>query len=72
MKVDVNNARSGLPGTQDTALAPLFGSTNRTMVKKELVILIKPTVVQSGGDTAEDIRQSRERILNMLPAEGKR
>ena len=66
MKVDVQNTRSGLPGTQDGPLEGLFGSTNRTLVKKELVILIKPTVVQSGMD-AEDIRQARERILNMLP-----
>ncbi len=68
MKVDVQNSKSGLPGTQGGALEPLFNSTTRTLVKKELVILIKPTVVQGGGDTVEEARQARERILNMLPS----
>lgn len=68
MKIDVENNRSGLPGSPDEGvLGALTGSTSRTMVKKELVILIKPTVVQGGGETADDVRRSRERILNMLP-----
>ncbi|MBV8030366.1 MAG: secretin N-terminal domain-containing protein, partial [Betaproteobacteria bacterium] len=66
MKVDVENTKSGLPGTQNGPLEPLFNSTNRTIVKKELVILIKPTVVQSGEETAAETRQARERILNMM------
>ncbi len=67
MKVDVENTKSGLPGTQGGPLEPLFNSTNRTMVKKELVILIKPTVVQSDADGADEIRQARERILDLMP-----
>jgi len=34
-------------------------------VKKELVILIKPTVIQSEQDWMEDARESRDRILNL-------
>ncbi len=69
MKIDMQNGRSGLPGSPDEGiLGALTGSTTSSLVKKELVILIKPTVVQSGGETAEDLRQARERILNMLPA----
>ena len=34
------------------------------MVKKELVILIKPTVIRSDGDWTEDLRETRERIVN--------
>jgi len=34
-------------------------------VKKELVILIKPTVIQSDQDWIDDVRESRDRILNM-------
>ena len=67
MKVETQNTKSGLPGTQDGPFEALFNSTNRTMVKKELVILIKPTVVQSGGETTEETRNARERILNMMP-----
>lgn len=68
MKVDVEDNRSGLPGVQDIpGVGGLFRSTARTMVKKELVILIKPTVAQTGFETAEDIRQSRERIINLIP-----
>jgi MSHA biogenesis protein MshL len=70
MKVDVGNNKSGLPGTQDTILEGLFNSVTRTMVKKELVILIKPTVVQSGVETQRDAREARERILQMLPSDG--
>jgi MSHA biogenesis protein MshL len=69
MKMDLENTRSGLPGAQDIpVIGGLFGSTNKTMVKKELVVLIKPTVVQSGTEILEDTRQARERVLNMIPA----
>jgi MSHA biogenesis protein MshL len=68
MKVDVEDTRSGVPGLQDIpGVGGLFRSTTRTMVKKELVILIKPTVAQNGFESAEDISQSRERIINMMP-----
>jgi MSHA biogenesis protein MshL len=68
MKVDVSDSRSGLPGAQDLpGVGGLFGSKNRTAVKKELVILIKPTVVQSDRDLQADVQESRDRILNMMP-----
>ncbi len=66
MKLDVADGRSGLPGLQDSpAVGSLFGSQRRTMVKKELIILIKPTVIQSDEDWDADTRESRDRILNM-------
>ena len=47
---------------------PLFGNlfkqTGRSSKKKELVILLKPTIVR-GGDWSQDILQSRQRIQNM-------
>lgn len=64
MKLDVNDNRSGLPGLRDTpAVGGLFGNDRRTMVKKELVILIKPTVLAGEHDTAADLRETRDRIL---------
>jgi MSHA biogenesis protein MshL len=57
--------RSGLPGLKDTpGIGGIFSSDIRTLVKKELVILIKPTVIQSDQDWAEDARETRDRILN--------
>jgi MSHA biogenesis protein MshL len=49
---------SGLPGLAKT----IFGQTSKRTEKRELVILIKPTVVNSDEDWANDILQSRNRI----------
>ncbi|MGC2519935.1 MAG: secretin N-terminal domain-containing protein [Burkholderiales bacterium] len=66
MKLDMADNRSGLPGLKDEpGIGGLFRSDIRTLVKKELVILIKPTVIQSDNDWADDVRESRDRILNM-------
>jgi MSHA biogenesis protein MshL len=68
MKVDVDDERSGIPGAQDIpAAGALFRSRSRTSVKKELVILIKPTVIQGDYDSNGDLRQARERIMNFGP-----
>jgi len=65
MKVDVNDRRQGLPGMQDVpGLNNVFGSRNRLSVKKELVILIKPTIVHGETDTVE-ISQARERVFEL-------
>ena len=66
MKLDVADNRSGLPGLRDSPdFGGLFRSDRKIVVKKELVILIKPTVIQSENDWAEDIKETRDRILNM-------
>ena len=65
MKVDLEDSRSGLPGSIDSPAAGLFGSANKTMVKKELVILIKPTVVHSDQSWEPDLRETRKRIDQM-------
>ena len=41
----------------------LFGSNRRVAVKKELVILIKPTVLNGDRESAADLRETRDRIL---------
>jgi MSHA biogenesis protein MshL len=64
MKVDIENDQSGLPLLQDIPLAgQAFRSNRRTAVKKELVILIKPTVVQTDRDLQRDLQQARDRIM---------
>lgn len=52
---------TGLPMLPKT----VFGQTSRSTEKRELVILLKPTVVDGDKDWAEDIARSRERINKM-------
>ena len=54
-------AESGLPGLSKR----IFGQTSKRTEKRELVILIKPTVVNSDKDWSNDILQSRDRINGM-------
>lgn len=64
MKVDVANDRSGIPVLQDIpGVGGLFGNTTRTRTKRELVILLKPTVIK-GGDWDDSIDQANERLQN--------
>jgi MSHA biogenesis protein MshL len=51
--------RSGLPGLSKS---PLFGQTSQRSEKRELVILLKPTVVDNDKDWSDDITQSRDRF----------
>ena len=53
--------RSGLPGLPKS----VFGQTNQRSEKRELVILLKPTVVDSDKDWSDDITQSRDHFSNM-------
>lgn len=53
--------QSGLPGLPK----PLFGQTNKRNEKRELVILLKPTVVDGDKDWSEDITRSRDRFNGM-------
>ena len=66
MKVELAGDNSGLPGAKDLpTVGRLFGSDRRALVKKELVILIKPTVIQSDRDWTTDLQNSRERFNSM-------
>jgi MSHA biogenesis protein MshL len=51
--------RSGLPGLSKN---PLFGQTSQRSEKRELVILLRPTVVDNDKDWSQDITQSRDRF----------
>ena len=53
--------RSGLPGLPKS----IFGQVSKRSEKRELVILLKPTVVDSDKDWSDDITQSRDRISGM-------
>ena len=60
--------QSGLPGLSKS---PLFGQTSKRNEKRELVILLKPTVVDNDKDWSDDITHSRARF-NGLNGQGAR
>jgi len=60
--------QSGLPGLPKA----LFGQTNKRTEKRELVILLKPTVVDNDKDWSEDITRSRDRMNGMVNSSGSR
>jgi MSHA biogenesis protein MshL len=63
MRTEVNDVRGGLPGVGDSGLAgTLLRNTNRIVEKKELVILLKPTILDADGDWSEDLKEARERV----------
>ena len=58
--------RSQIPGLGDIPVAGnLFGERNKVSQKRELVILLKATVIHSDRDWQEDIMQARERMQNL-------
>jgi MSHA biogenesis protein MshL len=68
MSVDIRDFRGGIPGVQEGGVAgALLRNTNRTMVKKELVILLKPTVIQSDRQWERDLQETRGRLDAMHP-----
>ncbi|MGE5651235.1 MAG: pilus (MSHA type) biogenesis protein MshL [Bacillota bacterium] len=60
--------RSQLPGVGDVpGLGALFGNTSQANQKRELVILIKPTIVQGASSWGRDILESQQRIQALEP-----
>jgi MSHA biogenesis protein MshL len=63
MRTQVNDQRGGLPGVSDSGPAGvLFRSVNRSTEKKELVILLKSTIIDSDRVWAEDLREANQRV----------
>jgi MSHA biogenesis protein MshL len=56
------NDSSGLPGLPKS----VFGMTNQHSEKQELVILLKPTVVDNDKAWSDDIMHSRDRLDGMM------
>lgn len=58
--------KSEIPGLGSLpVVGSLFKHTNRISQKRELVILLKTTVLKGNSDWTQDVLQSRERIQNM-------
>jgi MSHA biogenesis protein MshL len=62
MKMDLRDNRGGLPGVSDGGFGGLFRNTSLQVVKKEMIVLIKPTIIQSDRDWEADMAQSRNRF----------
>ncbi len=62
MRQASSNDDSGLPGLPKS----MFGQTNKRSEKRELVILLKPTIVSSDKDWSDDITHSRDRFTDMM------
>ncbi len=66
MKVELNKGRSGIPGLAD---APLIGGAFRNSstdtIKRELVILIKPTIIESDKNWEQELQDTRNRVQRM-------
>jgi MSHA biogenesis protein MshL len=70
MRTEVNDVRGGIPGVSDSGLASLlFRTTTRLTEKKELVILLKPTIIDSDRGWEQDLRETEDRVRKMYPAQ---
>jgi MSHA biogenesis protein MshL len=60
--------RSQVPGAGNLpGVGALFRNTSQTTQKRELVILLKPTVVESSNNWSQDLLESQQRIQNLDP-----
>jgi len=66
MKVELNNGRSGIPGLADAPiLGGMFRNSSADTIKRELVILIKPTIIESDKNWEQGIQDTRSRLQGM-------
>ncbi|OAI52017.1 hypothetical protein AYO46_06825 [Betaproteobacteria bacterium SCGC AG-212-J23] len=68
MSVSYIDNRGGIPGLN----IDLLRTTDRQVVKKELVILLKPTVIGDDSDWEPDLREAGERLRGLYPREERR
>jgi MSHA biogenesis protein MshL len=64
------NSDSGIPGTEGTFWRKLLGGqTNRLSEKRELVILLKPTIVDPNLEDSELRRDALQRLLDWMDSQ---
>jgi len=68
MQIESNQTASGLPGTTDQPFSFLLGNKANNGRKKEVVVLIKPTIIRSQQDWDEQTRRSRAALDDMEAA----
>lgn len=63
MQVESNKSSSGFPGVTDMPLAStLLSNKSKSGRKKEVVVLIKPTIIRSASDWEDQTNQAREAL----------
>ena len=68
MRQSTTSDRSQLPGAGNVPIVgELLRNTNQITQKRELVILLKPTIVQENGSWAEDFQETQRRIRSLDP-----
>ena len=67
MSQSYSDQNNKLPGADGALAQTLFGTVNRTSSKRELVILMKATVINSSEDWSRDILASRDRTDRIAP-----
>jgi len=68
MKQEQSSDRSGLPGASALrGIGMLFGQRSSAFTKSELVILIKPTVIQNDSSWKEDLVETQGRLEQLDP-----
>ncbi len=65
MQIESNRTTSGLPGSTDSIFSSLLGNKANTGRKKEVVVLIKPTIIRTQQDWDEQGRRSRAALDDM-------
>jgi general secretion pathway protein D len=63
---NTQNTRSGIPGLSDIKfLGALFGTTDSTKTRSEIIIFIRPQLIRNGVDARAVTEEFRERLQSM-------
>jgi len=65
MSLDVRDGRTGIPGVADENV--LLRNSDRQARKREIVILLKTTIIQNDASWGQDLRDTRERLERFIP-----
>lgn len=67
MKQEQSADANGLPGTSSSGWGMLFGARDSYLKKRELVILIKPTIIRNESSWKDDLVETQQRLLEYDP-----
>ena len=67
MKQEQSADANGLPGTTSHGWGALFGARNSYLNKRELVILIKPTIIRNESSWKDDLFETQNRMQQLDP-----
>jgi MSHA biogenesis protein MshL len=65
MSMDLRDGRTGIPGAADANV--LLRNSDRQARKREIVILLKPTIIQNDSSWGQDLRDTRDRLERFIP-----